>query len=167
MGYLNLINLNLHYNVETTNRILFFVGIFGIVFITSLGIDIYNNNLEEKENGNGSKNIEDIERDIVAFGTFVTSLSLAIISAFIGTIFMIFVKNASPDNSYYGWIWNIIINGIAVVCGGLAWDVSTRLKSTGITDSIGIGYDRKLFMFLTLFYIVLWFISLKMAPIND
>lgn len=144
------------FNLNQTNKFLFFMGIFGTIFIGSVGIDIYNS-IEK----NKFKNIEDVERDMFAFGWFVGSIVLACISVVVGTIFSIFLKDVSPDNPEYGWIWNTIINGIAIISASLGWDLTTRIK--GLTNYY---QDRKFFVFLTFFYILLWFVSIKSISFN-
>lgn len=139
---------------------LFISGVFGIILIGSLGIDIYNH----IENSRLLKVIEDIEKDMFAFGWFVATIVLAVCSIIIGSLFGIFVKDASPSNIEYGWIWGMCLNGIAVISGSLAWDLTTRIKS--IPDNINSYHDRRIFMFLTISYIILWFASLKKIPIN-
>lgn len=124
------------------------VGLFGTLLVNSLGIDIYSRI--------DSKNIEDIEKDLFAFGWFVASIVLSVILAIVGILLLLFL----PIVKHYLWIWNIVLTGMAVISSALAWDLTTRVKSTAETYYL----DRKVFMFFTALYIVLWFLSLRGIP---
>lgn len=130
---------------------LFSAGTIGTVLVSSLGIDIYSHI--------GSKNIEDIERDKFAFGWFVSTLVLAVLAAIIGIVLLLFIPQVSPSSKEYGWIWALVLNGIAIVSSAFAWDLTTRTK-TGLE-----AYkDRRVFIVLTLLFIVLFLMTINSIP---
>jgi len=131
---------------------LFSTGTIGTILVGSLGIDIYSHI--------DSKNIEDMERDKFAFGWFVSTLVLAVISSIIGTLLLLFIPRVSPNSETYGWIWALILNGLAIVSSAFAWDLSTRTKN----DKEFSYKDRRLFIFLTVLFIVTFFMSIYSIP---
>lgn len=132
---------------------LFLVGTVGTILADSFGIDSYSHI--------DSKNIEDIEKDKFAFAWFVSTLVLAVVSAIVGTLLMLFVPYVSPNSKEYGWIWSLILNGLAIISSAFAWDLSTRSK----TNLEEISYkDRKFFIFLTILFIILFFVSIYYIP---
>jgi hypothetical protein len=130
---------------------LFSSGVIGTILVGSLGINIYSYI--------GSKNIEDIEKDKFAFGWFVSTIVLAILLAIIGVLLIIFIPFVSPTSKDYGCIWASILNGLALVSSAFVWDLTTRTK----TD-LEAYRDRKVFIFSTILFIILFLMSLSYIP---
>jgi len=134
-------------NNNLTNIILYIIGLLCVLLSSSIGIDIYN----YVEN----RNLEDIDKDMFAYGWFIGVIVLSILLSISSIIVYYFIRE-------FHWSWGLVLSIISIITSSFAWDLVTRTKELKKRVLINNAIiDRKLFMGITLLSFVLFFLSLN------